>query len=170
MPADPPHGLVILAGQPLVAEQLGVEVVDLKGRVMHMARRSRTHEERVMIDKLFAAVNVAEKGDLLLPARRLLFRHAHEVRGHEVEVPRVEADLLLQIGDAQAVVAELVHGGRAVVEALEGARARLFLFGVVDELLRQLARFGGALAVNQVDGEAFRVEELDTVAAAGSVS
>lgn len=169
MPANPPHGLVILASQPLVPEQLGVEVVDLKRRVMHMARGRAAHEERMMIDVLVAAVNVREKPHLLLPAGRVLFGHAHEVRGHQVEVPRVEADLLLQVRDAQAVVAELVHGGGAVVEALEGARARLFLSRVVNELSRQFARFGGGLAVDQVDGEAFRVEELDTVAAARGV-
>ena len=150
-------------------EQLGVEVVDLKRRVVHVARRGRTHEERMMIDILFAAVHVREESHLLLPVRRILFLHAHEIRGHEVEVAGIEADLGLQVGDAEAVVAELVDGGGAVVEALEGALARLFLFGVVDELLGQLAGFGGGLAEDEVDGEAFGVDEFEAVAAAGGV-
>ena len=143
--------------------------MDLERRVVNMLRRRRGHEERMMIDVLVAAVNMPKEAHLLLPTRRTLFLHPQEVRGHYVEVAGIELDLSLQVGNAEAVVAELVDGGGTVVEALESSFARLLDLGVVDELLGQLTDFGGGLAEDQVDGEAFGVVELDAVTAAGGV-
>lgn len=148
-------------------EQLGIKIVHLERRVMHMRRRGRAHKEGMMIDKLLAAINMRKEPHVPHAPGRALIRHAQEIRRHEVEITGIELDLGRQVRDAEAVVAELVDGGGPSLEALEGALARFLLLEVVDEFLGELAGLGGYLAEDQIDGEAFGVEEGEAVAAAG---
>ena len=69
VPANAPDRLVLLLRQPLMAEGLRVEVVDLEAAVVHVrtaaAGRERRHEHGVVVDEILAAVDVREHGDVL---------------------------------------------------------------------------------------------------------
>lgn len=57
-----PAVLVALVAQPVVAEDLGVKVVRLEGRVVHVALGALEEEEAVVVDLLVAAVQTEEDG------------------------------------------------------------------------------------------------------------
>ena len=63
-------------------------------------------------------------------------------------------------------MAELVHSGWAGFEALELSLSRLFRFVVDEELFGICEGFGGFLAVDEVYGEAFWVNDAGDEAAA----
>lgn len=60
-----PAVLVALVAQPVVAQDLGVKVVGLKGRVVHVALGALEEEEAVVVDLFVAAVQPEEDGDVL---------------------------------------------------------------------------------------------------------
>ncbi len=62
----------------------------------------------MVVDKIFAAVNVGEERHVPLLAPLLL--NEEPVGWHKVEVPRVELPLRFEVGDAEAEMAELVEG------------------------------------------------------------
>ena len=121
--ADAPDGLVPFAREPLVAEVLRVEVVDLEGAVVHVCGRVCVQEEAVVVHVLGPAVDVGEEGDvfscILLLGRGggggvvaavvvgVRLRHPEKIRRDDVEVARVELDLRLEILDAETVVTQL---------------------------------------------------------------
>ena len=65
MPAHAPAVLVSLVPEPVVAEDLGVEIVCLEGRVMDVVLGALEEEEDVVVDELLAAVEAVEDGDIL---------------------------------------------------------------------------------------------------------
>lgn len=115
MPPDAPDGGVLLLGEPLVAEGLGVEVVDLVRRVVHVflhAGGQGGHEEGVVVHEVLVAVDVREQRDLLacgLVGFRvdLVQRDVQDVRGHDVEVGSVPCHLGREVLDVETKVAEL---------------------------------------------------------------
>ena len=62
MSAYAPTVPVSLLAQPVVAEDLGVEVVRFEGRVMGVELGALVEEEGVMVDPLLAAVQPPEHG------------------------------------------------------------------------------------------------------------
>lgn len=60
--ADAPAVLVALVAQPVVAQDLGVKVVRLKGRVVDVALGALEEEEAVVVDLFVAAVQPEEDG------------------------------------------------------------------------------------------------------------
>lgn len=66
VPADAPAVLVALVAQPVVTQDLGVEVVRLEGRVVHMALGTLEEEEAVVVDLLGAAVQPEKDGYVLV--------------------------------------------------------------------------------------------------------
>lgn len=109
MPPNTPHSLISLICKPLVAELLGVEVVNLEGAVVHMRGWIGGHEERVVVNVGGAAVDVREKGDVFLAGGgcRVGVVDVEEVAGGDVEGAGVEVDEGVEFGGADAVVAEL---------------------------------------------------------------
>lgn len=114
--ADAPDGVVLLLGEPLVAQQLGVEVVDLEAGVVHVlglaAGHGRGHEEGVVVDGRQAAVDAAEQRDFLAGRRArgavdLGKRHVQDVRRVDVEVACVPVHLGWEVVDVEAEVAKL---------------------------------------------------------------
>lgn len=174
MPADAPDRRVSLLAKPLMAEILCVEIVHLERGVVHVRRRVRRQEERVMVDGHLAAVDVREERDILGLAFTLgpFGRHVEEVGRRDVERARVPLDLRREVTHAEPEVAQLVHRRGPGREAVEGAHARLMRLVVVDDLLRNRARLGRrrrCLSVDQVHGEAFRVAQRQDRAAARRV-
>lgn len=55
-----PAVLIPLVPQPIVTEDLGVEVVRLKGRVVDVTFRALEEEESVVVDPLIASVEAEE--------------------------------------------------------------------------------------------------------------
>jgi hypothetical protein len=137
MSPDTPDGFIALLGQPsishgqnfvflsfvfflcsccscrvgqnsLVTEELRVEIVHLKGTVVHVGLDVGAQEEGMVVDKVFTAVNVGEERHVPLLAPLLL--DEEPVGGHEVEVPRIELPLRFEVGDAEAEMAELAKG------------------------------------------------------------
>lgn len=119
--ADAPAVLVALVAQPVVAEDLGVKVVRLEGRVVHVALGALEEEEAVVVDLLVAAVQPEEDGyvfvfvvvvelfyvssacDAVWGLQRFVVCSAY-LAGIEVEVFRVEFVTLLEIRHAHAVM------------------------------------------------------------------
>lgn len=64
MPADTPAVLVPLLPQPVVAKELGVEVVRLKRRVVDVTLGALEHEEAVVVHEFLATVKMHECGDV----------------------------------------------------------------------------------------------------------
>lgn len=62
MTSDPPTVLMPLLAQPVVAQDLGIEVVRLERRVMDLVGRTLGEEEHVVIDFLFPSVQAVEDG------------------------------------------------------------------------------------------------------------
>lgn len=62
VPAHAPAVLIPLVPQPVVAQDLGVEVVRLEGRVVHVAPFTLKEEEAVVVDLLVATVEAEEDG------------------------------------------------------------------------------------------------------------
>lgn len=61
-----PAVLIALVAQPVVAQDLGVEVVGLEGRVVDVALGALEEEEAVVVDLLVAAVQPEEDGYILV--------------------------------------------------------------------------------------------------------
>jgi predicted transcriptional regulator len=59
---DAPAVLIAFVAQPVVAEDLGVEVVRLEGRVVHVRLGPLEEEEAVVVDALGAAVEAEKDG------------------------------------------------------------------------------------------------------------
>lgn len=64
MPADAPAVLVPLVPQPVVAEDLCVEVVGLEGGVVDVELGALEEEEGVVVDEVLAAVEAEEGRDV----------------------------------------------------------------------------------------------------------
>jgi hypothetical protein len=139
--ADAPAVGVPLVPQPIVAEDLGVEVVGLEGRVMDVEFRALEEEEAVVVHALLAAVQPVEYRDVLVVGVVGKLRHpvlvrtqisppspfqAHLAR-EEVESGRVEVVRLGEVGHAEAKVAQLVDGRRPLLEPLESIRIAVLL-------------------------------------------
>lgn len=94
MPPNTPHGFIPLLREPLVAEFLGVEVVDLEGAVVHVGGGVRGHEEGVVVDRSGAAVDVGEEGDCFFAGGCCVVFgvDVEEVAGDDVEGAGVEVD------------------------------------------------------------------------------
>lgn len=60
MSANTPDRCIVFFREPLVAQFLSIEVVNLERAVVHMCCRVRTHEERVVIDGILATIDVGE--------------------------------------------------------------------------------------------------------------
>ena len=77
----------------------------LKGAVMHVASLVRAHEEGMMVDRLFAAINMSKDCYVLL----LIFGSVDvkEVRRDEVEVAGVELNLVGKVLDTETEMTEL---------------------------------------------------------------
>lgn len=172
MSANSPHTGVLLPCQPLVAQMLRVVIMHLERAVMHVCSRISRHEERVVVDRVRAAVNVHENGYLFSATTvdRVGFairvctgvwrRDIEEVSGREIEVPRIPLDLLFEIQHAQPVVPKLVHCSRTRRKAVELAYAR-FIFGcfeVVDNFLWVLALRSRLLPIHKIHGEALGID------------
>lgn len=115
-----PAVLVALVAQPVVAQDLGVKVVRLKGRVVDVALGALEEEEAVVVDLFVAAVQPEEDGYVLVfvvvvelifgecqlryGGLRGLFRGFIYLAGVEVEVFRVELVALLEICHAHAIM------------------------------------------------------------------
>lgn len=148
VPADSPAVLVILLRQPRVAEHLDVEIEDLEARMVHVEHGALEKEKRVVVDILQPEVQVQERHDVLLGVRIV-----HQVAGLEVEVRREEVEGLLVVGDAEAEMAELVDGRRALLEALERVDWAVLAGGeVVVQFGECLGDRDACLAVHQVEG------------------
>ena len=65
MAADAPAVAVALIAQPVVPEDLGVEVVGLEGAVVRVVLGALVEEEAVVVDLLLAAVQTPEDGDVV---------------------------------------------------------------------------------------------------------
>lgn len=97
MPSHTPDALIILVGQPLMAQLLGVEVVDLERTVVHVCGGVAAHKEAVVVDKVGSAVDVREHRHV--DGLSVLI-DVQEIGGNDVEVGRVEADHGGEVGDA----------------------------------------------------------------------
>lgn len=64
MPTNPPTILIPPFQQPVVAQNLSVEIKDFEGRVVDMGFGTFEEEETVVIDEIGAAVEVHEGGDV----------------------------------------------------------------------------------------------------------
>lgn len=109
VPPNAPHSLIPLIRKPLVAQFLGIEVVDLERTVMHVRGWVRGHEKGVVVDVGGAAVDVCEEGDVFLAVGGCGVGgvDVKEVAGGDVEGAGVEVDEGVEFGGADAVVAEL---------------------------------------------------------------
>lgn len=112
MPANPPNGFVVFLREPLVAQSLGVKIVDLETTMVDVslpARRRAGQENRVMIDQVVAKVNVSEHGDFLpfSLAFRTGYGDVEDIGGDNVEVTCVPVHLGGKMLHYQAEVAEL---------------------------------------------------------------
>lgn len=134
---DAPAVFVALVAQPVVAQDLGVKIVRLKGRVVHVALGPFEEEEAVVVYFFVAAVQPEEDCYVLVVVivvelykwgvSGLLWctRPFHWVgcgaylAGVEVEVFRVKFIALLEICHAHAVMPQLVHRCWALLKALE---------------------------------------------------
>lgn len=143
--ADAPAVLVALVAQPVVAQDLGVEVVGLEGGVVHMALGALEEEEAVVVDLLVAAVQPEEDGYVfvlvvivelfwwvlaaLRSAQGSNWQFAY-LAGVEVEVFRIELVALLEICHAHAVMAQFVYWRWALLKALELVGVTVLLLGL----------------------------------------
>ncbi len=66
VPAHAPAVLVAVLPEPVVAQHLGVEIVRLEGRMMHVVLGALEEEEAVMIYKLIASVQAEEGCDVYI--------------------------------------------------------------------------------------------------------
>ena len=62
MSPDAPAILVALLDQPVVADDLGVEIEDLEGRVVDVVFGAGEEEDGMVVDEFVAAVQVHEGG------------------------------------------------------------------------------------------------------------
>lgn len=144
--ADSPAVLVALVAQPVVAQDLGVEVVGLEGGVVHVALGTLEEEETVVVDLLVAAVQPEEDGYVfvlvvivelfwwVLAALRSAqgssnWQFAY-LAGVEVEVFRVELVALLEICHAHAVMAQFVYWSWTLLKALKLVGVTVLLLGL----------------------------------------
>lgn len=134
VPPDAPAVLVALVPQPVVAEDLCVVVVRLETAVVDVRRERALEEEEAVVVDLLAALVEPEKDGLVL-ARLVV----HQLRGVEVEVGRVEVEAALEVGHARAVVAQLVHRRRSLLEPLRLVDAAVLLLGLVKSKVRNLS-------------------------------
>ena len=107
MPPDAPAILVALFDEPVVPEDLGVEIEHLERRMVHVPFGPLVEEEAVVVDELLAAVQMHERGHVAA------LGVVQQIAGLEVEVAGPEVKGFGKVGDAHAGVAEFVHLGGA---------------------------------------------------------
>lgn len=112
MAAHAPAILPPLLPQPVVAQHLHVEVVDLETTVMDVPFGTLEDEEGVVVDEFFAAVEMHEGGGV---ATSLV---VEEFGSFEVEVRGVKVVGSLEVGYAVAEMAHLVDRGRTFLKSL----------------------------------------------------
>ena len=113
MPPHPPAVLVPLVPQPIMTQNLGVEIMRLKARVVDVALGAFEEEETVVIDELGAAVEAAEGVEV--SAGGIVNQLARE----EIEARGVEFEGFSEVSDADAEVTEFIYGSWGLFEALE---------------------------------------------------
>lgn len=91
-----------------MAQQLRIEIVDLKRRVMDMTCRVEAHKERMMVHVFLTQVDMCEEADFLPSVCFVGRGHVHEVRWDQVEIAGVKLNLFLEVLHAQTVVSKLV--------------------------------------------------------------
>ncbi len=117
--ANTPNAMPPLLGEPLVAEQLRVEVGHLEGRVVaerlfHVGLGA-LHEEAVMVGELLAEIEVEERHDVNV----IKVPVVEDVGRHEVEVARIPRELVVEIGKNVPIMPQLVDKRRARMVPLE---------------------------------------------------
>ena len=113
--ANAPDRPVLLLRQPLVAEGLGVEVVDLEAAVVRVrfgAGGEGRHEHGVVVDQILAPVHVREDGDVLASRAVAVGIGAvqgdvEQVAGDEVEVLGVKGHRRVEVLHAESEVTKL---------------------------------------------------------------
>ena len=120
MPSDTPYRIILLLLEPLVTENLSIEIVDFVRRMMNVflltINRSR-HEEGMVVDRSLTTVDGAKEGDFLAAGFAsfgvdLFFRDVENVGWVEVEVLGVPSHLGGEVVDIDAEMAELEEGFR----------------------------------------------------------
>lgn len=147
VPPDAPDALPVLLGQPLVADELRVEVSHLVRAVVDVClldlRRGALQEHDVVIGPVAPEVEVHERQHVDVAELRV----EQDVRMHQVEVRRVEVQLLIEFLAHVPEVAQLVYQRRSLVVSLELAQSLLLERAVV-RALRVVRRRGDMLRVN----------------------
>ena len=170
MPANSPDRLVVFLREPLVAQSLGVIIVDLETTmvdVMLPARRRTGQENRVMIDQIVAKVDVSEHGDFLpfSLAFRTGYVEVEDVGGYNVEVLRVPVHFDGKLLHYQAEVAELENLRRTWRKALKLSLSWLVRLIIEDKLFgRLVGRFGHRLPLHEVDWKSFWIFHCNELA------
>ena len=107
MSPDPPTILIPLLDQPIVPDDLGVEIKDLVGRVVDVVFGPLEDEEDVVVDEFVAAVQMHKAGHVLAVGS------VQHLRGFEVEVAGPEFERFGKVGDDAAEVAYFEDFGGA---------------------------------------------------------
>jgi len=97
MPSNSPAVLPPLVSQPVMAEDLGIEVVCFKRRMMNVPFWSLKEEETMVIYQLFTSIKTTKSVESLARARFM-----DELAGKEVEMRGVEIKRLLKIRDTNS--------------------------------------------------------------------
>lgn len=154
-----PAVLVALVAQPVVAQDLGVEVVRLEGRVVHVALGPLEEEEAVVVHLLVAAVQPEEDCNVLVvvvvvelseSVSRIASIELNQelwsfyLAGIKVEVFGVELVAFLEIRHTHAVVTQFVHGCWALLKALELVGIAVLLLGLYHDGSAQLPHSSSA--------------------------
>ncbi len=107
VPSDPPYRRISLVSQPLMTYELGVEVCDFKGAVVHdvtLAWRRSLEEDRVVIRKFRTKVNVQE-------CENVEIWHIwveENIGGREVEIVEVKREVFVEGARKVAIMTQLV--------------------------------------------------------------
>lgn len=85
---------------------LRIEIVHLKRAVMDVRCWIGRHEEGVMVNVVLPSIDMSENGDILILS--VFARDMEIIRRHEVEVLGVPLHLILELLNAEPVVAKLL--------------------------------------------------------------
>lgn len=165
MSSNTPRQLVTLFLKPLMPQELRIEIVDFKRAMVDMYRRLLLNEKRVMINKRFSPIEMEESRDIP-PIRSIQY-----IGWFKGEVVTIKFVRLGEIGTIDSEMAEFVDGGGARFEAQKRTFTGFILSRreIADNLLGQIARFGGRLSVNEMEWEPIWVLDGDFVSSARSV-
>ena len=103
MSSNTPRQLVSLLLKPLMSKKLRIEIVDFKGAMMDMYGRLLLNEKRMMINKVFPAIEM-EKPSYIPAVRRIQY-----IRRLEREIVAIELERLVEIGTIDSEMAEFMH-------------------------------------------------------------